>query len=99
MCPQFDDLLFRLVVVLVSKEETLEDLGDVTHIVDVMRFLRSGQEIGHGLVEDVDRGQSKGILKHLDIITELGEFDREYRIIDLLHLFLARVREVDQVEL
>jgi len=64
-----------------------------------MRFLGSGQELNHGLVEDVDCGEGEGVLKHLDIITELGELDHEDRIIDLLHLFLTRVREVDQVEL
>lgn len=40
VAPQFDDLLLALVVDPVGEEESLVDLGDVTHVVDVMGLLR-----------------------------------------------------------
>lgn len=98
VAPQFDDLLLRLIVVLVRKEKSLEDLRDVTHVVDVMRFLRSGEEIVHALVEDVDRGNCKGVLQLLDIVTELSELSLEDGLVDLAHLLLTWVSEVDQME-
>ena len=45
MRPQFNDLLFGLVIVLVREEETLEDLRDITHVVDVVSLLGGGQEV------------------------------------------------------
>ena len=50
-------------------------------------------------MEDVDRGDSKTILENLDIVTKLRELDCEDRVVNLLHLPLAWVGKVDQVEL
>lgn len=96
--PQFDDLLFRFVVVLVSQEKSLEHLGDITHVVDVMCLRRCGQEISHALVEDVDSCDSQSVLEHLDVVAELVEFSHEDRLVDLAHLLLTWVSEVDQME-
>ena len=96
--PELDELVLALVVVFVCEEESLEDLGDVTHIVDVMSLFRCGQEILHALVEDVDRGQAQSVVQELDIIAKLDELRDEDGVIDLSHLLFVRVREVDQVE-
>ena len=57
------------------------------------------QEILHALVEDVDSGQAKCIMQELDIVTELDELRNEDCVVDLSHLLLVGVGEVDQVEL
>ena len=96
--PELDELVLALVVVFVGEEESLEDLGDVAHVVDVMSLFRRGQEILHALVEDVDRGQAQSVVQELDIIAELDELRDEDRVVDLSHLLFVRVREIDQVE-
>lgn len=63
-----------------------------------MRLLRCGQEISHALVEDVDSCDSQSVLENLDIVAELVEFSHEDCLVDLAHLLLTWVSEVDQME-
>ena len=95
MTPEFDDLFLAFVIISIGKEKALEDLRDVPHVVNVMSLLRCGQEILHALIEDVDCRQGEGVLQEFDIVAKCDELGDEDRVVDLSHLLLAGVREVD----
>jgi len=62
VAPKLDNLVLVFIVVFISQEEALEDLRNVTHVVDVMCLLGRWQEICHALVEDVDRGDGQEVI-------------------------------------
>ena len=97
--PKLNQLVLALVVIFVREEQALENLRNIPHIVNVMGLLGCGQEILHALVEDVDCGQAECIAQELYIIAELDELRDKDRVVDLAHLLLVGVCEVNQVEL
>ena len=64
-----------------------------------MRLLGGGQEVLTDLVEDVDRCDGELILKELNIITELVELCDKDGLVNLSHLLLTGISEVNQMEL
>lgn len=99
MSPELHDLLFALIEILVSLVETLEDLGDISHVEDVVTLGWGRQEVLLDDVEKVDCSQSKGLAEVLNLLIEDLEFEGCDGLEDLLHLSLCWNCVVHYVEL
>lgn len=97
--PELDDLLLLLIQVLVSQIQSLEDLGDVSHIELVMWLGWGGEELILHNVEQVDGGLGDWLNQGLDLLVEQRELVSGQCIIDLPHVLLGQLSECDQVEL
>ena len=54
MAPQLDNLLLLFVEVLVCHVQSLEHLGDITHVEDVVTLCGSWEELVLRLIEEVN---------------------------------------------
>ena len=99
VAPELDDLLLRFVEVLVGHVQSLEHLGDITHVKAVMTLGRCGKELILRLVEEVNCRNSDWLNQTLDLFIELGELDCCNRFEDPLHLGVAWHGEVKEMEL
>jgi hypothetical protein len=68
--PELDYLLLLLVEELVSQIQSLEDLGDVSHVELVMGLGWGGEELILHNVEQVDGGLGDWLNQGLDLLVE-----------------------------
>jgi hypothetical protein len=99
MSPELHDLLLALIEILVGLVETLEDLGDISHVEDVVTLGWGRQEVLLDDVEKVDCCQSEGLAKVLNLLIEDLELEGSDGLEDLLHLSLCWDGIVHNVEL
>jgi len=88
MSPQLDDVFFTLIEVLVSLVQTLENLGHISHVENVVTLCWSWQELVLDDVEQVDSGNSQWLRQVLDFFIENLEFEGSDSFIDSLHVSL-----------
>jgi len=97
--PKFDDLFLAFIEFLACLVNTLEDLGDITHVENVVSLCWGRQEVLSNLVVKLNGGCGKSLTESLDFIIEVLEFGLADSFIDLLHVALRGNGVVDHVEL
>ena len=97
--PKFDHLFFAFVVIFFGFIHSLENLTDVSHIENIVRFGRSWQEVIRNLVVNVDGCLSKRLWLALDFFEEGLEFCQCNCVEDLHHIGFIGNSVIDSVEL
>jgi hypothetical protein len=97
--PQLNNLLFTFVEVLICLIESLEHLGDITHVEYVVTLCRSRQEVQLNDIEQVNGGHGHSLTQNLDLLVEDLEFEGSDSLKNPLHLRLSWNSIVNDVEL
>jgi len=95
MCPEFEDVLFSLIEILIGLINSLEYFGNISHIEDIVTFGGGWQEILLNCIEEIDSRLCHIRGKVLDFVIEALEFKGANGLEDSLHIKLRRDGVVD----
>jgi len=99
MTPKLYDMLLALVEVLICLIHTLEDLGNITHVKNVMTLRRGWQEVLLNHVKQINGCKGHWLTQVLYLLIEVLEFEGCNRLKDFLHLSFCWDSVVHNVEL
>lgn len=86
--PKLDKMLFCILIALLCHVHALEHLRDVTHVEDIVRLCRCGEELFLDSIEELNRGNSEGFAESLDFFRESVELERGQTLENALEVLL-----------
>ena len=98
VAPKLDQVLFGILVGLLSLIKTSEHFADVSHVEHVVGALGRGKELLRNVVKKLNRSNGKRLADSLDLIREVVELELGEVTEDLFQILLRWVGVLDYVE-